>query len=179
MKPALENIAKAISNLRQESPKPFVDVSGLPHLFHGNVLSACLEESGARPHQIMTYGPVIEERAYRIFAVLVRVEQPHLIGTFIEHQIYDDKLPLIWDTKAPLPFTNRLSPQFFDIQYEFLPHKFERGRHYHIHNDKIILPFQSVERCSDLDGSFGSISKVIIHSSYHNWIQERVSTFMQ
>ncbi|KAF2785610.1 hypothetical protein K505DRAFT_344512 [Melanomma pulvis-pyrius CBS 109.77] len=168
MESVSQRLIRNIAGLQIEGTRPYIDVSILPRLFDNGELSKILEEHGASPYQARNYSNVIRSKAIKLFAILVRIQQPLFIIPFIECQIYDDKLPLNTLLLQALPNASLLNPLFFDTQFDFIPHFFERGLHSHINDNRTVLPYDEVQRLPDLDGSFGSISRVTIHPEFHN-----------
>lgn len=168
MTPITQAVCASIARLRSTASRPFVDTSGIPELFDGDQVALLLQEHNADPPHIHTYSNIIREKTPKIFAALTWLRQPLCIVVFLEHQIYDNKLPI--DAKTLQRFVDeaQLSAQFYETQYEYVPHFFERGLHAIIHDEKTVLPFRSIERMEKLDGSFGSISRVSICATYHN-----------
>lgn len=168
-----------IAELRTEaSPasSAFIDTTRLSELFTKHQVADILQESGAQPYQILEYPSLILRKAPKLFAILICIQNPRYIVTFLEHSIFDDKLPLheamqLRDENAG----RQLSPEFFRTQYQYIPHYFEKGLHSRIRDDQIVLPFKTLERLGELDGSFGSICRVSISPAFHNLPLDPVS----
>jgi hypothetical protein len=163
-------ISEKIADLRTQGPHPFINTSQIPSLFSDNQIPQILAECGADPYQITNYGSIVQSKAPKLLAILIWVQQPHLIITLVEFQIFDTRLPLSREVLQRIPGISLLNPQFFETQYEFIPHFFQHGLHSHIDDHRTVLPFRVVQPLPDLDGAFGSISRVTIHPAFHNLV---------
>jgi hypothetical protein len=168
MKPATLQIFKKIADLRIQGPQSFIDTSKIPSLLTDNQISIVLVECGAKPYQIANYGSIIQSKAPMLLAILIWIRQPLLVITLVEHQIFDAKLPLHREKLQSVPDMSHIHPLFFQVQYEFIPYFFQYGLPSHIEDHQTVLPFRIVQPLPDLDGAFGSISRVTIHPAFHN-----------
>lgn len=135
----------------------------------------------------------------RIFAILVMIQQPKEIITFVRHNIADHDLPLVKaesSTRGMHELRRKTQPHmaleclcewsqflvnsFEEYQWTLLSPFFSRGsngtvRFYPL-DDQTILPFvedssrdASIEDDEDFQGGHGSISKVKIHPSHYDF----------
>jgi hypothetical protein len=167
-------VCARLGQLRNTDSRPFVDTSGIARLFDNGQVALIMQEHNADPHHILTYSSIVQKKAPMIFAALVWLLQPLYIVTFLEAGIDDKKLPLDAQTLQRVLNESHLSVKFYETQYEYVPHYFERGLHISIHDKNVVLPFFSVERIPEIDGSFGCISRVTICPTFHNLSEESV-----
>lgn len=135
----------------------------------------------------------------RMFAILVMIQQPQEILTFVRHNIADHDLPLVKarsSTKGVHELRRKTQPHktleclwawspflvnsFEEYQWTLLSPFFSRGskgtvRFYPL-DDQTILPFvedssrdASIEDDEDFQGGHGSISRVKIHPSHYDF----------
>jgi hypothetical protein len=175
MELATSQIFKKIADLRIQGPQSFIDTSQIPSLLTDNQIPSILAECGANPYQIANYGSIIQSKAPMLLAILIWIQQPLLVITLVEYQIFDAKLPLDREKLQSVPDISHINPLFFQVQYEFIPHFFQYGLPSYIEDHQIVLPFRIVQPLPDLDGAFGSISRVTIHPAFHNLVPRYVS----
>lgn len=92
-----------------------------------------------------------------LFAILVRVEQEHLIAECLSYEIRDDKLPVI----VPESMEGLdVDPKFFEKRWEFLAPIFRRRNVLLKLKDQYILPFLEDRRLDDSEGGFANAFRV-------------------
>ncbi|KAF2820863.1 hypothetical protein CC86DRAFT_411696 [Ophiobolus disseminans] len=172
MESPTRHATEALADLREQGCRCFINTSRLQDVLAQDHILKILAEYGAGPYQILNYGDIIRNKAPKLFAILVWIQQPHLIITLVGHQIFDKSLPLDRVALQHVPELTQLHPQFFHVQYEFIPHFFEKGLDSYIDDSQLVLPFVVEERLEDVDGAFSSISRVEIHPSFQNLLPE-------
>jgi hypothetical protein len=133
--------------------------------------------------------------ARRILAVLILIERPMDILSFMAENVFDDELPLVrYDQKGAL-FSLRGANgfwlttnfgnwkvndirQFDEFQWSTMSPFFSQSEGgkpliYHLH-ERVILPWIDWQEASD-QGGFSVIHHVQIHPAHHNFTHTRVS----
>jgi hypothetical protein len=175
MESPIRQAIEALAALRVLGRRSFMDTSRLENVFVHDQIRKILAECGAEPYQIANYGNIIRLKAPKLFAILLWIKQPLHIIPLLGHQIFDKSLPLDRVALQHIQELSQLHRQFFHVQYEFIPHFFEKGLDTYIDDNQLVLPFIVEERLKNLDGAFGSISRVVIHPCFHDLLPDAVS----
>lgn len=172
----LKHTQASLEKARQQSSSArfFIDFSSLLQIFRKdvvkNILEQCLEAHSQHLIPDVVTQIVENGNGISLFAVLVWLDTPQTVLQFEEAGEIDVRLPL---DNATL---SRIAPEvtrFFETQWEFVPHYFQRNRS-RVVSDLVILPFLTEVDFPNLDGSSGSISRVSIPSSMHNLLDHKV-----
>jgi len=89
-----------------------------------------------------TYQEWIDEKAKRIFLILLDLGLPDQIFSFIDESWYDDDLPIAIDQVGRLPLTpnkdERVARRFYARQYYYLINYMEKGQHVVYRDDDVV-----------------------------------------
>jgi len=130
------------------------------------IIDGCQTAAQRRPFIV----DKIFDEGVKTFAILPTIGAEEDIEHFIERGELDARLPLSDTTVQEVLKTKYAA--FLEIQWEFIPYRFARG--HRLLRDKHILPITKETRLSELDGSFGAISRIEIPSSMQHFVQTKV-----
>ena len=173
-RPAVSKLRDGIEKIRREttSGRYFVDLKELKLLFGREQLIKAVKECSLPVHRQLNFADTILQKGIITFAILLSLRKEDSILNFIEHDDLDNSLP---KTNARL---SEIAPDVGDrfaeeVQWEFLPHYFQRDTHRRI-QAKTILPILEEVALEDQKGAFANVSKVFIASSMQNLLPSEV-----
>ncbi|RFU33949.1 hypothetical protein B7463_g2365, partial [Scytalidium lignicola] len=103
-----------------------------------------------------------------LFAILVRIEQEHLIAECLSHDIRDDKLSVI----TPESMEGlKIDPRFFEKRWEFLAPIFRRRNVLLKLKDQHVLPFLEDRRLDDSQGGYANAFRVTLDARHQGLVQ--------
>lgn len=142
----------------------FVPSVELKNVLTRELVVGALDHDEIPEHRRHHTATKIVEDGIRTFAILLLVQQEHLVSHFIECDELDSKLPLSANQVQRIsPF---VSDRFhIEIQWEFIPYFFQRGMHHRKLRDEIILPYIHEERLAE--GAGGEIFRCSISANQH------------
>lgn len=172
MGPVLDVLIARISTLRRPSARgePYVSKQGLQQLIDRLSVTDTLKECRVPEWRISIIATTICDIGLITFAILIWIRRPEVIVDLVDKQELDSRLPF---DKNSLPDIALSAPQFFDAQWSFLPVSLTLHG-FRILRPKEVIPFTSDTANPDMDGSFGTISKVTIEPLHHNLVPEAV-----
>ncbi|KAI0395705.1 protein kinase [Xylariaceae sp. FL0594] len=109
-----------------------------------------------------TYWEWIDEKAKRIFLILLDLGLPDQIFNFIDESWYDDDLPIPIDQVGRLPLTfnkdDKVAKRFYARQHLYLVSYVERGKHI-VYRDDDVIPVCVIDKRQGLAPS-SSIDRI-------------------
>ena len=170
---ALNSLRTQIAGLRQisASKRWFVDPQDLQKILTEDLVTRVVRECSYPEHDRPDIVKTILQEGSKTFAILLQIEKQDAMTSFIHHGELDGRLPT--DETRISSIASHISKAFCAIQWEFLPHVFQRNRHCHIRDD-VILPFTQETRLHELEGGFGDIFEISIVHSMQNLVSDKV-----
>jgi hypothetical protein len=172
MGPTLDKFVADINSLRRMSASEefYVLKHGLRQILERKTVVHILKESAIPDWRVAKLATSVCDNGVLVFAILSWIQKPEAVVDFVDKHELDDRLPF---RVNDLPNISPDIPQFFDVQWAFLP-VFLRKGDFRKFRHKEIIPFKSELGEPDLDGSSGAISKVTIEPSLHDFVEEQV-----
>lgn len=170
-----------IENLRRYNlqKKPYIPLQSLFQLISQEAIQKELRKANINAGFWWEITEEVLKRGWRIFAVLVLVEQVRLVKPFREMAfLQDDRLPLEpWNLKDLKDYDSTWALHFYNKQWEVLAPYFSRGTISRSIDSKIALPFVEDKRIGG--GGFGEVYEVSIdqkHQHLRDVFSQQVST---
>lgn len=172
MGPVLDVLSARISTLRRTSAsgESYVSKQELQQLFNRMNVIDTLKECRVPEWRISTAATTICDIGLVTFAILLWIRRPEVIIDLVDKQELDSRLPF---DKNSLSDIASSAPQFFDAQWAFLPVSLTLHG-FRIIRPKEVIPFTSDTAKPEMDGSFGTISKVTIEPLLQSLVPEAV-----
>lgn len=129
--------------------------------------------SGSIPlHRCAETVELLMKKGLRLFCSLVWIHQQDHITQFLEHNVLDERLPIISQTEVNRTAPD-LSSQFYtETQWEFFPWHFDKGLPHMALSDDIVLPF--IDETDLTEGAGGEISIVSLPRTLQNFMDSEV-----
>ena len=115
----------------------------------------------------------ILEGARRIFGILVLIQQPEYISSFIKNGPFQYQIAQL-DHKIPFHYAQletilpkKIASEFYERQWEMAAPVFAKGTLPRLLEDETILPFLEDQGIGE--GGFGMIYKTRLHASHHKF----------
>ncbi|KAK3379118.1 kinase-like domain-containing protein [Lasiosphaeria ovina] len=172
----MEELRKSVISLRCKNSESryFVPPRGLEAVVTRDAIYRALKDCAVSVAHLDEVATVIARGARRTFSILLLVGGPSEISQFIAK---DSFLPFKWDEKLPLHAESLsavlsdpiMVKEFCEKQWEFLsPTIGQTVLHRELHDDAI-FPF--LDEVPLGDGSFGTVSEVLVHGDFHQFGQ--------
>jgi hypothetical protein len=170
-----------IENLRRYNlqKKPYIPLQSLFQLISQEAIQKELKKANINAGFWWEITEEVLKRGWRVFAVLVLIEQVWLVKPFREMAfLQDDRLPLEpWNLRGLKDYSITWALHFYDRQWEVLAPCFSRGTVSRSIDSNIALPFVEDKRIGG--GSFGDVYEVSIdqeHQHLRDVFSQQVST---
>lgn len=117
----------------------------------------------------------INAGGYKIFGILVVIDQMQYITNFIETDLFlkrdlDSRIPLkLSDIEAIIPCVESAT-KFYKVQWMFVAPVFGDDRSHRRLEDHAVLPFEKSEKLGQ--GGFGKVFKVTLHPDHQNLVSD-------
>lgn len=175
MRNILTSLREEIIRLRSQNAdnQKFIDIPRFREILTEEITHNALLACGFLPHQCREYTVRIRNEAFRIFALLLYLESPWLIGPFLEHSIHDIPVRKEQLSELSVELGEQFKSGFLTKQLAFKPHFFHRGRFARV-DPSAVLPIVKKNELDELEGSFGAISEIVIAPSFHDFFDTKV-----
>lgn len=119
-------------------------------------------------HKRGSTADAIFEDFLKVFSILIDINSPQKLSSFIESDVLDQRLPLdeeLLKTLLPQAWAN-----FKSLQWEYLAYRFRKGQYQIKLGPERVLPFVDQEDLGS--GGYSTVYKVTIHPTHQALIPE-------
>ena len=119
-------------------------------------------------HKQESTAHIIREDALKVFSILVDLNWPQKLSSFIESDVLDSSLPL--DEQSLKSLVPQAWASFKALQWDYLAYRFRKGQYQIKLRQELVLPFIDQEPLGS--GGYSTVYKVTIHPAHQSLIPE-------